>query len=165
MSQRALGIGLFISIAFNAFLAAAFIGALSLAGYVAHHPAAPVMRQAAQSLDRTHRAAFIAMLHQQGQSVRPMNREAHALRREVWEAMQQPGFDPASAKLKLSEARTQTIAARASVEDAFVDFAATLPADQRAALGRALEHITPRGHAGPPAGGSPMAPPDAAAPG
>jgi uncharacterized membrane protein len=144
MSNRALGIGLFISIALNAFLAAAFVGALSLAGYVAHHPAAPAMRQAARSLDPTHRGAFVAMLRQQGQSVRPLNRQARALRGEVWKAMQQPGFDPAAAKLKLAQARTQATSARASVEDAFVDFAGALPADQRAALGRALEHVTPR---------------------
>ncbi|HSZ53719.1 MAG TPA: periplasmic heavy metal sensor [Caulobacteraceae bacterium] len=147
MTERTLGIGLFVSIVLNVFLAAAFVGALGLAGYVARHPAAPAMRQAAHSLDSTHRAAFMSLLHDQGSAVRPINRQARALRLEVWQAMQGQAFDPAAAKLKLAQARTQTIAARARVEDAVVDFAASLPTDQRIALGRALERAMPRGRA------------------
>ena len=154
MSERTLGIGLFVSIVLNVFLAAAFVGALGLAGYVARHPTAPAMRQAARSLDAAHRAEFIAMLRQQGGAVRPMNRQAHALRLEVWKAMQNPGFDPAAAKADLAQARAQATAARASVEDAVVDFAASLPVDQRAALGRALARVTLHsrnaGHRGAP---------------
>jgi uncharacterized membrane protein len=146
MSARALRIGLFASIILNVFLAAAFAGALGLTGYVVRHPVAPAMREAARSLDPAHRAAFITVLRQQGHAVRPMNLQARALRLEVWKAMQAPGFDPAAAKLKLAEARTLSTGARASVEDAVADFAASLPADQRASLGRALERMTPRTH-------------------
>jgi uncharacterized membrane protein len=162
MSERTLGIGLFVSIVLNVFLAAAFVGALGLAGYVARHPAAPAMRQAAGSLDGPHRAAFIAMLREQGQAVRPLNRQAHALRLGVWRAMQGPGFDPAAAKTGLAQARAQSTAARAGVENAFVDFAATLPVDQRAALGRALEHAAPRSRNARRRGPPPAAPEPAA---
>jgi uncharacterized membrane protein len=89
----------------------------------------------------------MSLLHDQGSAVRPINRQARGLRLEVWQAMQGQAFDPAAAKLKLAQARTQTIAARARVEDAVVDFAASLPTDQRIALGRALERAMPRGRA------------------
>ena len=145
MTDRTLGIGLFVSIVLNVFLAAAFVGALGLAGYVARHPGASAMRQAARSLEPSHRTEFIALLREQGSAVRPMNQQARALRLGVWRAMQGPAFDPTAAKLALTQARAQTTASRARVEDAVVDFAAKLPADQRAALGRALERVTPHG--------------------
>ena len=150
MTERSLGIGLFVSIVLNVFLAAAFVGALGLAGYVARHPAAPAMRQAAHSLDRTHRAEFFAVLREEGRAVRPMNQQARALRLGVWRAMQGTAFDPASAKLALAQARSQSTAARAQVEDAVIDFAAKLPPDQRASLGRALERAMPQRRGGGP---------------
>jgi uncharacterized membrane protein len=159
MSEQTLRVGHFVSVVLNVFLVAAFVGSLGLAGYVARHPAAPVMRQAAHSLDGPHRAAFVAMLREQGESVRPLNRQAHALRLDVWRAMQTPGFDPAAAKANLAQARTQSTAARASVEDAVADFAAKLPVDQRAALGRALERVTSRAREGGRRGVAPAAAP------
>jgi uncharacterized membrane protein len=157
MSARALRIGLFASIILNVFLAAAFVGALGLTGYVVRHPAAP-MRQAARDLDPAHREAFNALLRQQGHVIRQMNQQARALRLEVWKAMQAPGFDPAAAKLKLAQARTLTFAGRASVEDAVADFAATLPLDQRATLGRSFERMTPRPRPRPAGRHGPFAP-------
>jgi uncharacterized membrane protein len=138
MAGRALKIGLFASVVVNAFLAAAFIAALMFAGYIARNPAAPTIRHAARSLDPPHRAAFIAVLRAQGRALRPANQEARALRQQVWAAMQSPEFDAAAAKTNLAQARALTLSSREKVEDAVVDFAASLPADQRAALGKAL---------------------------
>jgi len=136
---------LIASLSLNVFLAAALtalviwgVGILAVGG-----PAGP-LRQVARSLDGAHRQALIAVLRAQGQAVRPENQRARALRQDVWRSMQTPDFDPAKAKAELAQARTLSQAAGAKVQDSLIDFAAALPIDQRASLGRAMMVRMPR---------------------
>jgi uncharacterized membrane protein len=155
-------LALIFSLGLNAFLLAFAATLMWSAHERALHPAAPVLRRAALSLDSPHRAAFVAVLRADGRQSRPETQEARALRRQVWTAFQAQGFDPAAAKAALARGRALNMASRARVEDSLVDFAAGLPADQRAALGRTLERLMPRPKAmamatrsGPPASPGP----------
>jgi uncharacterized membrane protein len=143
MDRRPLRLALIASLALNAFLAAAFVATLMLAREVIRNPAGLALRQAARSLDDSHRAAFVSLMRADGHTVRSANQQARALRRSVWADLQRPGFDPPSAKARLAQARALNQQSRALVEDSVVDFAAALPVDQRAALGRSLERMTP----------------------
>jgi uncharacterized membrane protein len=167
MGGRALRIGLVASLALNAFLAAFAITLVVTPGVLVKLRAAPALRQAARALDPTHRDAFMTLLRADGRRLRPQNQEARTLRREVWADFQGPALDPSAAKAKLAQARALTIQARAAVEDDVVDFAAGLPRDQRAALGRALYRMTPpvRRRAGSKAVSPPTPGPASPAPG
>ncbi len=145
MAARTLRTVLALSIGLNAFLAAAFAASLIVETRLAARVApAPALRVAARTLDAPHHAAFLAMLRADGKRLRPQNLQARTLRRGVWAALQAPAFDPARAKADLARARALNSASRAVVEEDVVDFAAALPIDQRAALGRALESMTSR---------------------
>lgn len=143
MGGRRLPVLLAVSLIANAFLAAAFVSLALWGFWVARHPAAPALRAAARSLDAPHRKAFIVLLRADGRTARPQTQAARALRREVWADLQAPVFDAAADKAKLARARALNQASREIVEDGVVDYAATLPQDQRAALGRALLRLTP----------------------
>jgi uncharacterized membrane protein len=141
MRPGALWVALGISLAANAFLAA-FAIALFVSPRLA--PAsAGALKVAARQLDDGHRAVFIALLRADGRRLQPQTRAARILRRQAWASLQAPVFDPAGSKARLAAARALNLQARAVVEDSVIDFAASLPADQRAALGRALYRLTP----------------------
>jgi uncharacterized membrane protein len=91
----------------------------------------------------------LGLLRAEGRAVRPANRQARALRLEVWGSLANPQFDDVVAKQKLAEARRLNEESRATVEDSVLDFAADLPAPQRAALGEALRRMIPQ-NAKPP---------------
>jgi len=136
---------LITSLSLNVFLAAA-LAALVIWGagvLAAGGPAGP-LRQVARSLDPPHRRALIAVLRTQGQAVRPDNQRARALRQDVWRSLQAPDFDPVKAKAELAQARVLSQGAGARVQDSLIDFAAALPIDQRASLGRAMMARMPR---------------------
>jgi uncharacterized membrane protein len=127
------------SLALNLFLASAFV---AMGVWSAQHlrpaPAAGPLRLVAQSLTPPHRQDLVVMLRANGRAARPLNLQARALREAAWGSFAQPNFDPAKAKAELAQARALNQITSGRVQDSFVDFAATLPADQRAALGRAL---------------------------
>jgi uncharacterized membrane protein len=139
MGRQTTRVVLVASLALNLFLVAAFV-AMILWNARSFNRAAPPgpLRLVAASLDATHRQALLAVLRGNGQRVRPLNRKAKALRQDAWEALEDPAFDPAAIKVKLAEARALNQQASGIVQDSLIDFAAALPADQRAALGKAL---------------------------
>lgn len=141
---RAARLALIFSLVLNAFLIAFAATLVWTAHERAGASAAQALRRTALSLDTAHRPAFVAAMRQRGRESRQLNLEARGLRRDVWAAFQAPRFDPAAAKARLAQARDLNQTARERVENGLIDIAAALPADQRAALGRALERLTPR---------------------
>jgi uncharacterized membrane protein len=165
-ASRASTIVLAVSLALNAFLAAFAITVFVVPGLAVRAPATPALRTAARALDHRHRAALIALLRADGRRLRPQTQAARRLRREAWGAFQAPRFDATAAKAALAQGRALNLEARATVEDDLVDFAAALPASERAALGQALLRLTkpverpavsspPPGPASPAPGSSP----------
>ena len=127
------------SLSLNLFLVAAFVAMIVWGAHRTNRQGSPTpLRLAAHSLDVGHRQVFLAMLRANGRAVGPANREARALRIQAFSSLQNPNFDPTSAKAMLARARDLNQAATARVQDSVVDFAASLPLDQRASLGRAL---------------------------
>jgi uncharacterized membrane protein len=141
-TARALAFALALSLTVNAFLGAFAVAVMVAPGLIAHGPATPALRKAARALDPPHRAALIAILRADGRRLRPQTQQVRILRREVWTAFEARTFDPAAAKAKLAQARALGAEASHEVEEDVVDFAATLPAGQRAALGEALLRLT-----------------------
>jgi uncharacterized membrane protein len=133
-------IALIASLALNLFLIAGIITVYApkadgAAGWRSGHA---VLHEAAMSLDPAYSRTFIALLRAEGGQSRTGNLQARTLRKQAWGALETPSFDPAQAKLKLAQARTLNEASRHRIEDAVVDFAATLPPAQRAKLGKAM---------------------------
>lgn len=139
---RAPVIALIASVALNLFLIAAVGVVMFLGAGPGRRIQQPVLRHAAQSLNPADRAAFLTMLRTQGRAAKPSNQRARALRLEGWGSLGDPTFDPTAAKAKLAEARNLNLATRSAVEDAVVDFAASLPPSERVALGEALRATT-----------------------
>ncbi len=133
-------VALIASLALNLFLVGAGATVFVTGGPWRH--AAPVQRsiprRAARSLSPDHRAAFLAMLRREGQSVRDENHLARRLRLEAWGSLGDANFDPAAAKATLARANALNHASRAEVEAAIIDFAAPLPAPERAGFGQAM---------------------------
>jgi len=101
-------------------------------------PARPALRRAAAALAPADRARFVGLLKAEGRRVRPDNRRARGLRLQAWGSLAAAGFDAAGAKDELATARAINQKSRGQVEDAVIDFAAALPADERARLGGAM---------------------------
>ena len=140
MNLRQRDIALVISVLINAFL----IGAV-VTVYMLHARVAPavggqrsLMRAAAMSLDEAHRAAFIRLLHGQGQAIQAETRSARAIRDNAWASLAADNFDAAATKRRLAQARELNVLARRAVEDAVVDFAAGLPPPQRVSFSQAM---------------------------
>lgn len=140
MTGRWARIALAVSLAVNVFLigAGATVIARNAQGSLERSPSRPALRAAAAGLAPKDRDALMALLHTQGRGAKHANREARALRAEAWGSLAETSFDPAAAKAKLARARALNHAARGAVENGVIDFAATLPAGERAALGEAL---------------------------
>jgi uncharacterized membrane protein len=143
MQRDRLRIALIVSLIANAFWVAAFVAVVAFAAKAIRDPAVPVLRQAARAMDAPRRAAFVALMRADGRRMRSDNQAARTLRRSVWADFQAPAFHAAGDKAALAQARLLNTRSRAVVEDSLVDFAAGLPPDQRAALGRALLRLTP----------------------
>ena len=77
------------------------------------------------------------------------------------DTLQQPTFDRAQVGALMARARADEDKARGVMEGAVLDFAAKLPADERASLVRSMrrrDHM--RFHRGPPTFGAPGGPPN-----
>lgn len=137
MSRRTTILALGASLALNMFLIAGVATVLILRGWTSQgRPGvrAP-LREAARMLEPGPRATFVTLLKAQGRSVRAANRQARDLRLETWGGMGDANFDPALAKARLAQARALNQASRGQVEDAVIDFLATLPVETRGKVG------------------------------
>ena len=145
MNPRGERAALIVSLSLNLFLTAA-VTALFIwgAGLFALGGQAGSLRQVARSLDPAHRRALVAVLQTEVQAVRPETQQVRALRQDAWRSLEAPDFDPAKVKAELAQARTLNQDASGKVQDSLIDFAAALPIDQRASLGRALLARMPR---------------------
>jgi uncharacterized membrane protein len=135
---------LIASAALNLFLIGTGVTLIALNGNKGSTPAPdrPNLRAAATNLAPEHREQFNGLLRAEADSVRLTNHQARALRMAAWGSLASANFDPAVAKADLAQARVLNLASRGKVEDGVLDFAAGLPATERAgfaeAMGRAL---------------------------
>ena len=151
MSRRSLLIVLFVSLAFNLFLAGTLVGAGALGHRfrapppmqtMARRPGGP-MAAAALSLPPERREAWREAWRDQSRQVRPQMREARTVRREAFLKLGREPLDPAAVQADLQRSLAIEQAARAQVDQRIVGFAATLPPADRARFGEALSQ--PRG--------------------
>ena len=174
MSPRGLAIALFVSVALNLFAIGAVVGGFVIAERL--HGMTLVQRPgmgqqqplwaAADTLPTAHRDAYRALLRDQALTVGLQVRQARQARRQAWAGLMTDPFDAAATAKNLADARALEMQARGGVEQKIVEFAATLPVDERAKLAQGLAHSTPaprgammrrmRGGGGPD--GPPLAP-------
>jgi uncharacterized membrane protein len=128
-----------VSLVLNLFVIGAVIGVLVIRQHALAQAGAvdPVM-SAANALPADKRDAFRAAMAARLQSLRPQLRDARIARRAAMARLQLEPFDRAAASADLARGRADDAAARGQVEEAILDFAATLPVDQRAALAKGL---------------------------
>jgi uncharacterized membrane protein len=156
MKLPAKDIVLVLSILTNVFLigAAVTVYALHTKGVPAVGGQRSSMRAAALSLNDAHRAAFMRLLHSQGQAIQAETRSAKVIRDDAWASLAAINFDPSATKRQLAHARDLNALAHRAVEDAVVDFAAALPPAERAnfsqAMRRAAAHQRPDNARGRP---------------
>ena len=141
MSERGLTIALGISLVANVFVIGGVVGAIYMH---AHSPAGmrgppgnPLVR-AADQLNPNDRDAFHQMLRAQIPTVRPIQQDSRQSRRQAMDDLMAPSFDRAAAGALMARARADDEKARGQIEDAVLDFAAKLPADERTALAKGM---------------------------
>jgi len=146
MSRPLLLGALFVSLALNVFIGGAFMGAHLTKSEAASAPAARgdswrprnPLAQAIRALPPEAQAAWreggLAFAQTQG----PKAREARQLARETMRSFGEEPFDQAAALAALRQARTAEYENRMAMDRRIVEFAATLPADQRKAFGETL---------------------------
>ena len=149
MSRKGLIVALFVSLAVNLFAVGAVIGGLVVAkqmGEARERPrgGGPPLWAAARELSPEHRAAYARLLRGQGATAGEGMMEAQRLRAEAWRGLAAERPDVRQVKEALSEARTRDLAVRTGVENRIVDFAAGLPAAERARLAEALAQAPQR---------------------
>lgn len=163
MSRRGLIIGLLISLALNFFLLGAgatvvVIGArlakLRAVATAVQGPLAPI-RRAALALPPGPRGDFALAVKAVNTAERQNTLTARQLRQEAWTALGADKVDPAAIKAKLDQARLMESGVRGRVEGAVVDFAATLPQNQRALVGQEMRPQAPLQPQAPAASAAP----------
>lgn len=170
MGRRWVWVVLFVSLAFNLFLVGLMAGALVVGARVqALRPQggpqpARGLWAAAAGLTPAQQRGFHRALRGDGGEVGGKLRQSREIRRGAWRALGAEPLDAAAAKTALDRARALETDARGEVEHQIVDFAATLPAADRAALSEGLARtMSPRPRQGqrpnhrPP--GAPEGPP------
>jgi uncharacterized membrane protein len=155
VSPRALSLSLFASLALNLFLVGTIVGGLVI-GHRVHavmmmgHGGAHPLWTAADTLPPAHRQAYQALLRDQATTVAIQIRQARRDRREAWAGLMAQPFDAEGTGKRLADARTLEMQARGGVEQKIVEFAATLPPDERARLADGLAHSSPAPRGGMP---------------
>lgn len=156
MSRRTLLIVLFVSLAVNLFLVGALAGGLVIGQRMHGERPPPMQRGMAQPLWRAGDAlppesamAYRQALRGAGPELRDAMRSARAERAEAWKSLAAEPFDPAATKRRLADIRGREADARGRIEERIVDYAAGLPAADRAALARGLTE-RPHGDRGEP---------------
>ena len=104
------------------------------------------LRAAATSLTGAHRAAFLELLRTEGKIVQANNRQARRFREEAWASLSASNFNPAAAEAELARARALNLRTRVTVEVAVLEFAASLPGDERAAFGESMRRAISHQH-------------------
>ncbi len=150
MPSRIHNIGLIVSVGFNFFLlsisASLFYHRTSTTGVASAQRTS--LRSASLALADPYRAPFVMLLRREGEAIQRDNRLSRSIREQAWASLGYQTFDPAKTKTELVKARMLNLTSRGRVEDAVVDFAAKLPAAQRAALGQAMIQSIRRQRAG-----------------
>ena len=82
--------------------------------------------------------AFRATMRETVTASRPLIREGRLARADAAQLFVKPNYDRAGIKAALARARTADVTLRGRVEDQLVDFAATLPVNERQAMADAL---------------------------
>jgi uncharacterized membrane protein len=144
---RGLTVALAVSVILNVFAVGAAAGLL-LSRVIGPPPAAAQRSRlvvAADKLDAADRAAFLELLHDQAQAEGPVLLDARQARRQAVAALRAPSFDRAAAGAALDRARADDIAVRTKIENAVLDFAVGLNAQQRAALAAGVAPQAPAG--------------------
>ncbi|RAK65467.1 periplasmic heavy metal sensor [Phenylobacterium kunshanense] len=134
--------GLFVSLALNVFIGGAFLGSHLAGGRGGSHeppargrnPVALAVRDLSPEAQSAWRAGSPAYLRE----AVPKGREARRLARETMQGFGHEPFDPDGAFAKLKRARSLEYEARVAMDRRIVDFAAGLPAEERARFGEAL---------------------------
>jgi uncharacterized membrane protein len=141
MSDRGLKIALSISLVANVFVIGGVVGAVYMRGhspFVMHGAPGNPLGRAAEMLNPNDRDAFHQTLRAQIQTVRPIQQDSHEARRQAMDDLAAPTFDRAATGALMARARADDEKARGLMEDAILDFAAKLPADERTALAKGM---------------------------
>jgi uncharacterized membrane protein len=134
--------GLFVSLALNVFIGGAFLGSHLAGGRGGAHE--PQMRGrnpvvlAVRELSPEAQAAWRAGSPAYVREIAPKHREARRLARETMQGFGRDPFDAEGAFETLKRARALEHEARVAMDRRVVDFAARLPAEERARFGEAL---------------------------
>jgi len=167
VSRRTLYIVLFASLAVNLFAVGLGAGAFFFGERLRpHHPppfrGGPPMMAAAAALPDNSRAAYREAISAEALAVRPKLRDARQLRHDAWMKLAADSVDADTVAADLDRARALESEARAAIDRRVVDFAARLPAAERAPFAQALA-MPPqrrgrggRGEGGPDGGGPPL---------
>jgi uncharacterized membrane protein len=141
MSGRGWKILLGASLVLNLFVVGAIAGVLILRQQTLAQAGSgdPVMN-AADALPTAQREAFRTMISARLQVLRAPLHDARIARRTAMARLGAAPFDRAAAGADLARGRQDDANARGLLEDGILDFAATLPPDQRAALAKGLGH-------------------------
>ena len=139
MSGGGLKILLGVSLALNLFVIGAVAGVLLLRqqSLTRVERGDPVL-SAADALPPARRDAYRAMMTTTLKSLAPTLRDARLVRRDAMARIRTEPFDRAAVSADLARGRADDAAARGQVEEAILNFAATLPPDQRAIFGKGL---------------------------
>jgi uncharacterized membrane protein len=140
LTGNALKIGLAASLAANVFLVGAIGGAFLFAAQkspASHPPATPPGRACAADAPR---GPFRQMMCDQAPVVRPIQQDSFEAKRQAMTLMAAPTYDRAAIGALFDRSRADDMKARAHVENAILDFAATLPADRRERLVEAMRN-------------------------
>lgn len=96
------------------------------------------LRQAAMNLSPQYRRELRRTIAGTLRTLKPQIEEARAARLEAGRLLVEPEFDQPAFKSALDRARTADLAIRARLEATIAEFAVSLPAEEREALGQGL---------------------------
>jgi uncharacterized membrane protein len=161
---RWLYIALIVSLAINLFGAGLIVGARVVGRQIAENrPIATALRapiwRAGDGLDEPYRQGFRKTVREAVLATRDDIREGRRLRTDAIAKLAQPNYDAATVNAELQQGRALEQRARGQVEAAIIQFATTLPPDQRAILAQGLNPPRPPRPQGPQPPGPPAGPP------
>jgi uncharacterized membrane protein len=156
VSQRNLVILLFVSLALNLFILGAAAGAYFFGDRMHHRRpefrGGNPMLAASAVLPDNEAQAYRDAVSAQVMAERQKVHEARTIRHDAFVRLGADPVDPAAITGDLDRARALETDARGEIDHAIVQFAAKLPAADRAKLGQALSQ-PPQRHGGPRPGG------------
>lgn len=127
-----------LSIVLNVFLIGALGGGAAWLNYGSRMIAAGSLRVAGSELPADQARAFRKVLRQARAGANEHVQQSRRARANAAELLKAPDVDQTAVKDTLEEGREADFRVRAAVEDAAVQFAATLPLEQRTQLANAI---------------------------